>query len=105
MVHLTAAGEKLVLCHKDHVTVYSCDRGQRLSQISYPGVTYFSPLYSVEGQGVLVGVRINSSISTWITKGSRLRVINVRRISRLCVQMVQVAGCLYLLKARRSSSS
>ena len=56
LVHLTAAGEKLVLCHQGYLTVYSCDRGQELSRISYPGVTRSSPLCSVEGQGVLVGV-------------------------------------------------
>ena len=37
--------------------MYSCDRGQQLSRISYPGVTFSSPLCGVEGQGVLVGVR------------------------------------------------
>ena len=36
--------------------MYSCDRGQRLSQISYPGIKCSSPLCGVEGQGVLVGV-------------------------------------------------
>ena len=52
---LTAAGEKLVLCHQGYLTVYSCDRGQQLSEISYPGMFSY-PLCGVEGQGVLVGV-------------------------------------------------
>jgi len=54
--HLIAAGEKLALCHWDYLNVYSCDRGQLLFQVSYLGVTYYSPLCGEEGRGVLGGV-------------------------------------------------
>jgi len=54
--NMTAAGEKLVLCHTDHLGVYSCDRGQPLFQIAFPGVLPKSLLCDVLGRRVLVQV-------------------------------------------------
>jgi len=56
-LHLTSAGEKLVLSQDDHLGVYSFVSGQQLSQIPCPGMSWYSRLCGVKGRTVLARVK------------------------------------------------
>ena len=92
---MTAVGEKLVLCHTDHLGVYSCDRGQPLFQIAFPGVLPKSLLCDVEGRRVLV--QVGERLMLFSLNNLRQRPSQSHKCGNICAMCSDETGRLVYL--------